>query len=78
MQIEKFKAGELRQGIGYKYFFPSTINHDWLWNDVGINKLIEEASFELGQLNTFARLVPNIDLFIHLHITKEAVVSSKI
>jgi len=32
----------------------------------------------LGQLNSFAKLVPNVDLFIHLHITKEAVVSSKI
>ena len=32
----------------------------------------------MGQLNSFAKLVPNVDLFIHLHITKEAVVSSKI
>lgn len=33
---------------------------------------------KLGELNSFARLVPNIDLFIRLHITKEAVVSSRI
>jgi Fic family protein len=32
----------------------------------------------LGELNSFARLVPNIDLFIQLHVTKEAVVSSRI
>ncbi len=32
----------------------------------------------LGKLNSFARLVPNINLFIQLHVTKEAVVSSRI
>jgi len=57
---------------------PSLINVEWIWTDPKLNKLIENASFELGQLNSFAKLVPNVDLFIHLHITKEAVVSSKI
>jgi Fic family protein len=76
--IEDFKAGEIRQSINYKYFLPSFVNAEWIWNDAKINKLIENASFQLGQLNSFAKLVPNIDLFIHLHITKEAVVSSKI
>jgi Fic family protein len=78
IQIEKFKAGETRLGVDYKYFLPNLINTEWTWNDPKINKLIENASFQLGQLNSYARLVPNIDLFIHLHITKEAVVSSKI
>jgi Fic family protein len=78
IQIEKFESGEIHQGADYKYFVPNKINVDWFWNDAKINKLIEEASFQLGQLNSFAKLVPNIDLFIHLHITKEAVVSSKI
>lgn len=78
IQIEKYKAGEIRQSINYKYFLPNLVNTDWTWNDVKINRLIEDASFQLGQLNSFAKLVPNIDLFIHLHITKEAVVSSKI
>lgn len=78
IQIEKFKAGEIIKSIDYKYFLPSLINVEWIWSDPKINNLLEKASFELGQLNSFAKLVPNIDLFIHLHITKEAVVSSKI
>jgi Fic family protein len=78
IQIEKFIAGETIKSIDYKYFIPSLINKEWTWNDPKINKLLENASFELGQLNSFAKLVPNINLFIHLHITKEAVVSSKI
>jgi Fic family protein len=76
--IENFKSGELRQSVGYKYFFPNKINVPWNWNSLQINKLLEEASFQLGQLNSFSKLVPNIDLFIQLHITKEAVISSKI
>jgi Fic family protein len=76
--IENFKSGELRQSLGYKYFFPNKINVPWNWNSLQINKLLEEASFQLGQLNSFSKLVPNIDLFIQLHITKEAVISSKI
>ncbi len=78
IQIEKYVAGETIKSNDYKYFMPSLINKEWTWNDPKINKLLENASFELGQLNSFAKLVPNIDLFIHLHITKEAVVSSKI
>lgn len=76
--LEKYVAGEIRKSIGYKYFMPNLINDEWTWTDPKLNRLIENASYELGQLNSFARLVPNVDLFIHLHITKEAVVSSKI
>jgi Fic family protein len=78
IQLEKYISGEIRKSIGYKYFMPNLINDEWIWTDPKLNKLIENASFELGQLNSFAKLVPNVDLFIHLHITKEAVVSSKI
>jgi Fic family protein len=76
--LESFHAGFFRQAFNYKYFMPSFINDSWQWSDTTIAPLLEQASFHLGQLNAFARLVPNIDLFIHLHITKEAVVSSKI
>lgn len=78
IQLEKYISGEIRKSIGYKYFMPNFINDEWTWIDPKINKLLENASYELGQLNSFAKLVPNVDLFIHLHITKEAVVSSKI
>ncbi len=76
--IESFISGHFEKGIGYKYFVPSTINHQWEWNDGSLNTLLEKASIKLGELNSFAKLVPNTDLFIHLHVTKEAVVSSRI
>lgn len=77
-KVEKFSAGHFEKGAGYKYFVPTTINHQWEWVDSSLNTLLEKASIKLGELNSFARLVPNIDLFIHLHVTKEAVVSSRI
>lgn len=78
IQVEKFKSGKNIQSIGYKFFMPEKINDGWAWTDSKLNTILSKASYELGQLNSFAKLVPNIDLFIHLHITKEAVISSKI
>lgn len=78
IQLEDYKSGHVEQGIGYKYFVPSLINDEWTWQDASINTLLEKASLRLGELNSFSRLVPNIDLFIQLHVTKEAVLSSRI
>lgn len=78
IEIEKFESGHYEQGIGYKYFVPNHINDEWIWSDSTINHLLEKAAIKLGELNSFSRLVPNIDLFIQLHVTKEAVVSSRI
>lgn len=76
--LEKFIAGHLEKGMAYRYFLPGKINYQWQWADSSLNTLLEKASLKLGELNSFAKLVPNIDLFIQLHVTKEAVVSSKI
>ena len=77
-EIEKFEAGHYEAGYEYKYFVPNKVNEEWMWEDPTIGKLIEKAAIKLGELNSFSRLVPNIDLFIQLHVTKEAVVSSRI
>lgn len=76
--LEKFVSGHLEKGVAYRYFLPGKINYQWQWADSSLNTLLEKASLKLGELNSFAKLVPNIDLFIQLHVTKEAVVSSKI
>lgn len=77
-EIEKFEAGHYETGYDYKYFIPNKINEEWKWEDPSIGKLLEKAAIKLGELNSYSRLVPNIDLFIQLHVTKEAVVSSRI
>lgn len=76
--LENYISGHYEQGTGYKYFVPSLIDDEWAWQDPTINSLLEKASLRLGELNSYSRLVPNIDLFIQLHVTKEAVLSSRI
>lgn len=78
MLIERFEAGHHEPINGYKYFVPTPINKEWTWETPIVNRLLERASLKLGELNSFSKLVPNINLFLQLHITKEAVVSSKI
>lgn len=76
--VEHFEAGHYEPGFSYKYFVPNPINDEWSWSDSSLNSLLEKAAIKLGELNSFSRLVPNIDLFMQLHVAKEAVVSSRI
>lgn len=79
IQLETYQSGKLeKHHTGYAYFRPTPINDQWKWEDQTLNLLLEKAAIKLGELNSYARLVPNIDLFIQLHVTKEAVVSSRI
>lgn len=78
MDIKDFKAGVYKNAYKYRYFLPEKINHLFVWTDETINELLEKASFKLGELNSFSRLVPDTDMFILMHIFKEAVVSSRI
>ena len=78
MDIKDFNAGTCQDGYKYKYFKPETVNHSWIWTDETINALLEKASLKLGELNSFSRLVPDINMFIIMHVLKEAVVSSRI
>ncbi len=78
MDIKEFKAGSYKKGYKYQYFMPEKINHPFFWTDTVINELLEKASLKLGELNSFSRFVPDTDMFIMMHIFKEAVVSSRI
>ncbi len=78
IHLEQYQSGQYQKGYEYRYFLPSSINDEWVWQAPQVNRLLEKAAVRLGELNSFARLVPNIDLFIQLHVTKEAVVSSRI
>ena len=78
MKIEKFKSGVLINQDDYKTFKPAFVNETWEWQDAEINTLLEEASRELGGLNSFSDLIPNIDVYIKMHIKAEANKSSKI
>ncbi len=78
MNLKDFKAGTLKQEYKYKSFLPNKINHTFTWDDPQINVLLENATRALGELNAYTMIVPNVDIFIQMHITKEANTSSKI
>lgn len=78
MEIRNFKAGTFKKQYGYNSFSPEMINHDWLVDSAKINNLLSEADRKLGELNAFSMLIPDVDFFIKMHITKEATKSSRI
>ena len=78
MKFETFKAGALVQRYQYKSFEPVPVDHGWTWEDPTINALLEAANRALGELNAFSLIVPDIDLFVQMHVLKEAQTSSRI
>ena len=78
MKFEEYKSGVYRQQYQYKSFFPGKINHEWTWDDPRINVMLENATRALGELNAFTLIVPDVDLFIQMHVIKEANTSSRI
>lgn len=78
MKVEQFKSGVFKQQYQYKSFSPSTINNSWTWDDPKVNTLLERASRALSELDAYSLIVPDVDIFIQMHITKEANTSSAI
>ncbi len=78
MNIKNFKSGIYKNQYQYKSFSPSKINHTFVWDDPQINIMLEDATRALGELNAYTMIVPNVDIFIKMHIAKEANTSSKI
>lgn len=78
MDIKDFKSGIYISQYQYKSFLPEKINKEWIVSDPVLNKMLEEANLKLGELNAFSSIVPDVDLFIRMHIVKEATTSSRI
>lgn len=75
--MEGFKSGTyINQGY-FKSFQPNFINKEWVVNDMEVFNLLSKADRQLGRLDMYSEYV-NIDLFISMHIAKEATQSSKI
>lgn len=78
MKLENFKSGKYIDHGEYRTFSPTSVNQSWNWDNPEINVLLERATHALGELNAFTKIVPDVDVFILMHIRKEASKSSRI
>jgi len=76
--MKDFNAGSyINQGY-YKSFQPSLINKQWILDNMEVVQLLSKADRELGRLDMYSNYIPNIEMFISMHVLKEATQSSKI
>lgn len=76
--MKTFKSGNyINQGT-HKSFQPTKINQQWTIEDMEVLTLLSQADRQLGRLDMYSEYIPNIDLFISMHVLKEATQSSKI
>ena len=73
-----FKSGQFINQGSYKSFEPEKINRSWKIEDMGLLNLLSQADRQIGRLDMYSEYIPNIDLFISMHVLKEAIQSSKI
>lgn len=78
MKIEQFSAGEFRPCYQYSCFLPSLVNQDWSWDSRDLTLALERSVKALAGLDACAQFVPDIELFIRMHIVREASASSRI
>jgi Fic family protein len=76
--MKDFQAGRFVQQTHYKSFQPNPINRTWVLDDMALIQLLGKADRELGRLDMYSDYIPNIDLFIRMHVLKESTQSSKI
>ena len=76
--MKEFEAGQYIKQGSYKSFQPNPINRSWMMSDMEVMQLLGKADRELGRLDMYSEYIPNIELFISMHVLKEATQSSKI
>jgi Fic family protein len=76
--MKNFQSGRYIQQGHYKSFQPDPINRKWSVDSMELIQLLGKADRELGRLDMYSEYIPNIDLFISMHVLKEATQSSKI
>lgn len=76
--MKSFHAGDYISQGWYNSFQPNPINRNWVIDDMEIINLLSKADRVVGRLDMFSEYVPNIDMFISMHVYKEATKSSSI
>ncbi|MDR3187853.1 MAG: Fic family protein [Prevotellaceae bacterium] len=75
--MRSFKAGKYLSQGSYKCFQPELLNRPWMVDNMPVLALLSKADRFLGRLDMYSEYV-DIDMFIQVHVAKEATQSSKI
>lgn len=78
MKISKFKSGKKLKQDDYYCFIPNPINFEWEIDNIKITNLLSKAERELSKLNSYSRLIPDVDLYIKMYANVEASKSNEI
>lgn len=70
--MKNFKAGTYISQGTFKSFQPDEINKQWVLENMELVNLLSQADRQIGRLDMYSEYIPNIDLFISMHIVKEA------
>jgi Fic family protein len=76
--MKNYKSGTYINQGSYKSFQPELISGKWVIDTMEVLSLLSQADRQLGRLDMYSEYIPNIDLFISMHVLKEATQSSKI
>lgn len=76
--MKNFKSGQYISHGYYRSFQPEFINKQLNIENMEVLQLLSQADRELGRLDMYSKYIPNIELFISMHVIKEATQSSKI
>ncbi len=76
--MKSFRSGKYISQGSFKSFQPNLLAQHWQVESAEVLTLLSQADRELGRLDMFSHYVPNMDLFISMHVLKEATQSSKI
>ncbi len=76
--MKNYSAGTWQKQLEYKAFQPSTINRPWTIEDSRVLESLSKADRQLGRLDMFSEYIPDLNLFVRMHVAKEATDSSRI
>ncbi|MBE9466884.1 MAG: Fic family protein [Bacteroidetes bacterium] len=76
--MKNYISGNYINQGSYKSFQPNLVNQAWQINDMKIIDMLSKADRAIGRLDMYSEYIPNIDLFVSMHVLKEATKSSRI
>lgn len=76
--MKDYQSGTYISQGTYKSFQPNYINKAWQLDNMELLKMLGQADRELGRLDMYSEYIPNLELFIRMHVTKEATQSTRI